>query len=355
MDYVADMRSRTLPARRRRGVSPLLALAAAGALLAGCGGSSRADAGNSAAGNSPLTASGASGGGASGSGASGGGTSGSTSGGSSSGTATTTGGGATHHGNVDVLSAGSLETILTKTVGPAFHRATGYTLVDTSGGSSSLAAEIKGKTQVADVFVSASPAVNATLEGAANGDWVSWYATFAKSPLVLEYYPKSRFAHALRTRPWYDVITEKGFRLGRTNPAQDPGGVLDAEALDRTASARHLPALAAIAKDPSTEYSETALPGEVQSGQLDAAFAYLADANSTGLPHVDLTGVSLYGDYTVTLVNRAPHTAAAEAFIRYLTGPAGRAAFRGDQFVVVAPPRTTGHGVPAALRSTVGS
>ncbi|MST33668.1 hypothetical protein GHK86_13190, partial [Acidimicrobiaceae bacterium USS-CC1] len=266
------MPSRTPPARRRRGVPSLLALAAAGALLAGCAGSAPVDAGNSAAGNSPVTASGG--------GASAGGTSGSTSGGG------TGGGGATHHGNVDVLSAGSLETILTKTVGPAFHRATGYTLVDTSGGSSSLAAEIKGKTQVADVFVSASPAVDATLEGAANGGWVSWYATFAKSPLVLEYYPRSRFARALRTRPWYDVITDKGFRLGRTNPAQDPGGVLDAEALDRTASSRHLPALAAIAKDPSTEYAETALPGEVQSGQLDAAFAYLADANSTGLPHV---------------------------------------------------------------------
>ncbi|HET9071935.1 MAG TPA: hypothetical protein VFN60_08485, partial [Acidimicrobiales bacterium] len=78
------MRSPNPPARRRRGVTCLLALAAAGALLAGCGGSSRADAGNSAAGNSPVTASGASGGGASG-----GGTSGSTSGGSSSGTATT--------------------------------------------------------------------------------------------------------------------------------------------------------------------------------------------------------------------------------------------------------------------------
>ena len=34
-----------------------------------------------------------------------------------------------------------------------------------------------------------------TLEGTANGDWVSWYAAFATSPLVLGYYPKSNFVH----------------------------------------------------------------------------------------------------------------------------------------------------------------
>ena len=44
------------------------------------------------------------------------------------------------------------------------------------------------------MFVSASPAVNATLEGAANGNWVSWYATFATTPLVLGYNPTSKFA-----------------------------------------------------------------------------------------------------------------------------------------------------------------
>ena len=42
---------------------------------------------------------------------------------------------AKHSGDVDVISAGSLDTLMTKTVGPAFHKATGYTLVDTSGGS----------------------------------------------------------------------------------------------------------------------------------------------------------------------------------------------------------------------------
>ena len=71
-----------------------------------------------------------------------------------------------HSGDVDVFSAGSLDTLMTKSVGPAFHAATGYTLVDTSHGSGTLAADIKNKVAVADVFVSASPAEDTTLKGA---------------------------------------------------------------------------------------------------------------------------------------------------------------------------------------------
>src|ERR1700733_7521821 len=146
-------------------------------------------------------------------------------------------------GNVDVLSAGSLDTLMTKSVGPAFHKATGYTLVDISAGAWTPAADIKNRIYAADVFVSASPTVTKTLEGSKNGRWVSWYAEFANSPEVLGYYPKSRFAHDLKTKPWYDVITKSGFLLGRTDPSQDPGGVLAYKALTETAKAKHIPAL----------------------------------------------------------------------------------------------------------------
>src|ERR1700733_5660908 len=228
-------------------------------------------------------------------------------------------------GDVFVFSAGSLDTLMTKSVGPAFHAATGYTLVDTSHGSSSLAADIKDKVAVADVFVSASPAVDTTLEGSANGNWVSWYAAFASSPEVLGYYPKSKFAKDLKTMPWYKVITMPGFRLGRTNPTQDPGGVLAAKALEETATSKNLPALKTLATETSDEYEETAEQAGIQTGQLDGSFMYEADAISQDSPFVSLTGVNLSGDYTITLVNKAPHVAAAEAFIEFLLGPTGQA------------------------------
>jgi molybdate/tungstate transport system substrate-binding protein len=244
---------------------------------------------------------------------------------------------------------------MTKSVGPAFHAATGYTLVDTSHGSGTLAADIKNKVAVADVFVSASPAVDATLLGAANGNWISWYGAFATSPEVLGYYPQSKFAKDLQTMPWYKVITMPGFRLGRTDPAQDPGGVLAAEALKQTATAQHLPALNTLATETSDVYAENPEEADIQTGQLDGAFMYEADANSQNSPFVKLTGVSLAGDYTITLVSKAPHQAAAEAFIKFLLGPTGQAEMKADKFSIVSPATLTGSGVPGSLTSLFSS
>jgi molybdate/tungstate transport system substrate-binding protein len=258
-------------------------------------------------------------------------------------------------GDVEVFSAGSLDTLMTKSVAPAFHAATGYTLVDTSHGSGTLAANIKDKVAVADVFVSASPADDTTLMGSSNGDWVSWYAAFATSPEVLGYYPKSKFAKDLQTMPWYKVITMPGFRLGRTNPTQDPGGVLAAKALQETATAQHLPALNTLATETSDEYAENPEEADIQTGALDAAFMYEADANSQDSPFVKLTGVNLAGDYTITLVNKAPHMAAAEAFIKFLLGSKGQSLMKADNFNIVSPPTVTGSGVPAALSSVIKS
>jgi molybdate/tungstate transport system substrate-binding protein len=258
-------------------------------------------------------------------------------------------------GDVDVFSAGSLDTLMTKTVGPAFHAATGYTLVDTSHGSGTLESDIKNKVAVADVFVSASPADVAGLVGASNGNWTTWYASFAASPEVLGYYPKSKFAKDLQTMPWYKVITLPGFRLGRTDPTQDPGGVLAAEALNETATAQNLPALKTLATEQSDVYAEDPEQADIQTGQLDASFMYEADANSQDSPFVPLTGTSLAGDYTITLLTNAPHMAAAEAFINFLLGPTGQAEMKADNFEIASPAKVTGTGVPSALSSVLGS
>jgi molybdate/tungstate transport system substrate-binding protein len=258
-------------------------------------------------------------------------------------------------GDVYVFSAGSLDTLMTKQVGPAFHAATGYTLVDTSHGSGTLAADIKNKVAVADVFVSASPADDTALEGTANGNWVSWYAAFATSPEVLGYYPKSKFAKDLQTMPWYKVITLPGFRLGRTDPTQDPGGVLAAKALEETATAQNLPALKTLATETSDVYAENPEEADIQTGQLDGAFMYEADANSQDSPFVKLTGTNLAGDYTITLVNNAPHMAAAVAFIKFLLGSTGQAEMKADNFNIVSPATVSGSGVPSALASLFNS
>ena len=161
---------------------------------------------------------------------------------------------ATPSGPVDVLSAGSLQDLMQDQVGPAFQKATGYTLNNISMGSDALASSITGGTLQGDVFISASPAVNASLEGSSNGNWVSWYDQFASSPLVLGYNPTSKFAPALKSKPWYEVISEPGFHLGRTDPTTDPKGVLADDALDQAAKTHHLPGLKRSARKPATSF-----------------------------------------------------------------------------------------------------
>jgi molybdate transport system substrate-binding protein len=191
------------------------------------------------------------------------------------------------------------------------------------------------------VFISASPAVNATLEGSSNGNWVSWYAQFARSPLVLGYNPNSAFAKALKTKPWYRVVSQPGFRLGRTDPSTDPKGVLAVRALDQAAATHHLGQLRALATDQANVFPETALVGELQAGQLDAGFFYGVEAAAARIKTVPLTGTVLAGDYTITILNKAPDEAAAVAFVNYLLGKAGKRILARNG-VVASKPRVNG-------------
>lgn len=132
-------------------------------------------------------------------------------------------------GDVNVLYAGSLVNLMERGAGPAFDKATDDHFQGFAGGSNGLANQIKGQLRHGDVFISANPKVNADLMGAANGDWVSWYVSFAESTLVLGWNPTSRFAADFKTKPWHQVLNEPGIRIGRTDPKLDPKGALTLE------------------------------------------------------------------------------------------------------------------------------
>ncbi len=259
-----------------------------------------------------------------------------------------------HSGPVDVLSAGSLQDLMQDQVGPAFQKATGYTLDNISMGSTALASSITGGTLQGDVFISASPAVNTALEGTSNGNWVSWYDQFASSPLVLGYNPSSKFAQALKSKPWYEVVSEPGFHIGRTDPTTDPKGVLADDALNQAAGKHNLPGLRTLGTESSDVFPETSLVGELQAGQLDAGFFYGVEAAAAHIKTVPLTSTSLAGDYTITILNKAPHEAAAVAFVNFLLGKAGQKILAKNG-VVAAAPKVSGLefapiGVEAALK-----
>ncbi|MGH3279019.1 MAG: extracellular solute-binding protein [Trebonia sp.] len=257
----------------------------------------------------------------------------------------------TGSGPVNVLYAGSLVDMMTKQVGPAFQQATGYSVTGESAGSKALATDIKGKVYKGDVFISASPSANDPITGAANGGWVSWYAAYATSGLVLGYNPNSKFAADIKSKPWYKAITEPGVKVGFTDPATDPKGALTAEALTDTAKSENLPALSALAANKGDVFPEENLVARLQSGQLDAGFFYNSEAVAAKVLTVPLTGVSLKATYTVTILKGAPNEAGAEAFVSYLLGPSGQAVLKQDGFTLVSPPAVTGSGVPSGLQS----
>lgn len=259
------------------------------------------------------------------------------------------------HGNVNVLYAGSLQNLLEKTVGPAFQRATGYTFSGYPAGSTELANEIRGGVRRGEVFISAAPKVNSTLTGTAGGNWVSWYAPFATTRLVLGYDPAGRFAKALRSRPWYQVITEPGFRLGFTDPKLDPKGVLAVAALDAAAKRYGEPALKRIAGEQGDLFPEQDLVGRLQSGQLDAGFFYSVEASAAKIPTVTLGPVKEESVYTITVLNRAQDPAGASAFVKFLLGATGKALMKSVGLSVISSPTAVGIGAPSSLASVIKS
>ena len=262
-------------------------------------------------------------------------------------------------GTVNVLYAGSLVNLMEHSIGPAFNKATGDTFQGFAGGSGLLANQIKGKLRQGDVFVSAAPKVNTSLMGATNGDWVSWYVGFAQSPLVIGYNPKSRFAAQFKTKPWYQVLTEPGIRIGRTDPKLDPKGALTLELMKQAETTYNSPGLSQKVlgdpENPAQVLPEETLVGRLQSGQLDVGFFYSTETSDAKIPAVALpANIAPKASYTVTVLHNAPNPTGAEQFVTFLLGANGQALMKAHGLEVQKLALTgDAASVPASVRSLV--
>ncbi len=289
---------------------------------------------------------------------------------------------------VSVAYAGSLVNLMEKKVGPAFTQATGYPYQGEGKGSSALANEIKGKISFPDVFISASPAVNTTLMGASNGNYVSWYAPFIRSSLVIGYNSNSKFAADFQavssgSKSWYQVLEEPGIRIGRTDPALDPKGVRTIIMTELAQTYYNQPGLSSkilgAPNNTSQIFPEEELVARLTSGQLDAGFFYLNEAVDASIPYVTLPAQINMGDpslnstyakatykdpktgtvtkgsaivYTITVLNTARNKPGAIAFVQFLLSSQGQAFFTNDGLSTVTP-KVTGDiaAVPSQLQS----
>jgi len=231
-------------------------------------------------------------------------------------------------GKVNVLYAGSLVNLMEHGIGPAFDKASGDTFQGFAGGSNKVANEIKGKLRQGDVFVSANPKVNDSLMGAANGDWVSWYVTFAQSPVVIGYSASSKFAADLKSKPWYQVLEEPGIKIGRTDPKLDPKGALTVTLMKQAETFYKSPGLAekiiGAPDNPAQVLPEETLVGRLQSGQLDVGFFYSTETADAKIPSIALPpAITPKAVYTVTVLHDAPNAEGAENFVGFFLGPDG--------------------------------
>ncbi|GAC1340527.1 MAG: hypothetical protein NVSMB29_09530 [Candidatus Dormibacteria bacterium] len=272
----------------------------------------------------------------------------------------TAGAGIRGSGTVSVMYAASLTSLFEKRVGPAFERTSGFTYQGEGKGSVAIANLIKDRVRTPDVFVSADPAVNITLQGAANGSYVSWWVDVARTEMVIGWSPKSPFAADLASAKsgrgsWESVLEQPGLRLGRTDPELDPKGyrTLFLFELDqqRTGDSGETGKILGAPPRPSQIFPEEQLVARLQAGDLDAGVFYTTEAVEARLPYLPLPAAINLGDpaqathyssvrymnrkgqvvkgspilYTATVPSTSKNIPGAESFVQYLLGKEGRA------------------------------
>lgn len=261
--------------------------------------------------------------------------------------------------DVNVLYAGSLVNLMERSVGPAFEKETGLHFKGYAAGSNKIANEIKGGLRRGDVFISASPKVNNSLMGDANGKHVTWYVKFAESPLLIGYNPKSRFANDFRTKQWNQVLLEPGLRLGRTDPKLDPKGAFTIELMTKAAALYKQPDFVEKTlgdpENPAQVLPEETLVGRLQSGQLDAGFFYSTETSDLKIPAIHpAPELKIDANYTLTILNDAPNSAGAARFVNFLLSAEGRKLLA-EHGVDVVKPVVSGNAqmIPAPVQAVI--
>jgi molybdate/tungstate transport system substrate-binding protein len=269
---------------------------------------------------------------------------------------------------INVLHAGSLTSTVQSSLAPEFATMCGASATDQGGPAVGLAEGIKDHSLAGDVYMSADAHVNATLMGKANGDWADWYFAFARNEEVISYTPKSRFFDELeRARrgeiPWYQVLTEPGFVLGRTDPNTDPGGYYALFVAQLAERYYKIPGLAKQLLGSDTNPDQLLTPPSyttTASGATpDATFGYLSGAIDKGQSYITLPapinlsqptmakeyakarftndqGVAFRGAPiydSVTVLNRTSNEQAAIDFVRLLLSPFGHGVLHSRGFL----------------------
>ncbi len=298
-------------------------------------------------------------------------------------------------GTASVAYASSLEFLNEKVAGPAFTKADGYKYSGQGASSGTLESDI------------ASGEIHPNVFESVGGDNVTplfpkftkWYIQYAGTSMVVAYNPKSKYASQFKaiadgSKPLKDLFTlleTPGLKLGRTDPNSDPQGRDFIYMLELAQAYYHLPAdtVTKILGGPegsatsSEIYAESSLDSTLQSGQLDAASAFVTQAIELHLDYIPLPAAINLGSFalanqyhnasitvtppggTATTKHGSPQviditiigkpTPAAIAFVKYTLSQAGLALYKAGGFTILTPTVTgPSSAIPAAIRSELG-
>lgn len=273
-----------------------------------------------------------------------------------------------------------------RTVFDAYQRQTpNVTIQGQFGGSVKMVKQATELGQIADLIAVADYSVIPSLMGpqAQGKAHATWYAGFVGNAITFVYTPHSKGADRINAANWYQILSEPGVQIGRSNPDTDPSGYQTLLALELANQYYHDPELSKkiLANAPQTNVrdTETELIGALEAGQIDYLAIYKSDAIQHGFKYLDLpteinlsdpAQAKLYQQasvttkngaqtgkpiiYAITIPNNAGHPTEAARFIQFLLGPEGQRLMAQSGFTVLNPPIASGiDQLPADVRPLV--
>lgn len=291
-------------------------------------------------------------------------------------------------GVVAVFHAGSL-TVPFEIIEEMFEEAhPGVDVQREASGSVACARKITELGREADIMASADYRV---IDGMLIPDYTAWNAVFATNQMVLAYVPESRYADEINGENWYRILQREDVEWGHSEPDADPCGyrtlLVGQLAEEHYGEPGLYQRLIQGRNEANIRPKSVELISLLQSGHLDYAFEYLSVAVQHDLQYVTLpdrinlgnpeyadfystASIDIAGDapgetrtmtgapiaYGITLLDQAPNSEAAQAFLELLLSPDGGLAVLEElgqpPFVPVRlSSKTDPAAVPASIRS----
>jgi molybdate/tungstate transport system substrate-binding protein len=226
---------------------------------------------------------------------------------------------------VSVAYAGSLVAPMEGPIRAALLRRN-VQLLGEPAGSAVLAHLIAASARRPDVFISADPALIASL-----GHRVAKSCVFAGTRLGIAWLPASRFARefdavAAGATPLEKALQGEGIAIGRTDPRLDPKGRYTMAAMRRYAGPVTTRRILGGDENPDQTFPEQDLAARLETAQTDVGFFYETEAAARGMRFYPIPRQPAGGDirYALAVLRAAPHPQAAAEFEAFVLAGEGR-------------------------------